>query len=146
MKVLITGTRDPFFEQEIILATKFYGRELLSRQLYKYIHIEIELTSSISDLGYCSISYYNDWYKAREFEIQIKKRKSKQSMLQTLAHEMVHLKQFAKNELNSEHSKWLGKSIDSNSINYNDLPWEIEAQLHEHLLYTSYKEYRQTLT
>lgn len=145
MKVLVTGSKNPFFEQELIAAAKFYGKELLSKQLYKHIHIEIVLVSTISDLGNCSITYYNDWYKPREFEIQLKRKKSTKSMIQTLAHEMVHLKQFAKGELNDNHTKWRGQNIDSESISYYDLPWEIEASSMEYILYAMYQEYRQQI-
>ena len=145
MKVIVTGSKDPHFEQELIAAAKYYGKELLSKKLYKHIHIEIILVSTISDLGNCCITYYNDWYKAREFEIQIKRKKSTKSMLQTLAHEMVHLKQFAKGELNDSHTKWKGQSIDSENISYHDLPWEIEASGMEYILYAMYQEYRQQI-
>ena len=144
MKVIVTGSKDPLFEQELVTAAKFYGKELLSKQLLKHIHLEIVLVSSIPDLGNCCITYFNDWYKAREFEIQLRRRKSIKGMLQTLAHEMVHLKQFAKGELNDGHTKWRGKTIDAEAIEYHDLPWEIEASSYEYILYALYKEYRQT--
>ncbi len=146
MKVLVTGSKDPYLEQELVTAAKFYGRELLSKQLYKHIHLEINLVSSIPDLGSCCITYFNDWYKAREFEIELRRRKSTKSILQTLAHELVHLKQFAKGELNDEHTKWKGKKIDTEFINYFDLPWEVEASSYEYILYALYQEYRQTIT
>lgn len=145
MKVIVTGSKDPLFEQELVTAAKFYGRELLSKQLLKHIHLEIVLVSSIPDLGNCCVTYFNDWYKAREFEIQLRRRRSKQGMLQTLAHEMVHLKQFAKGELNDGHTRWKGSHIDSDKIDYHDLPWEIEASSFEYILYALYKQYRKTL-
>jgi len=145
MKVIVTGSKDPHFEQELIAATKYYGRELLSKQLYKNIHVEIILVSTLPDLGNCCITYYNDWYKAREFEIQLRRKKSTKSMLQTLAHEMVHLKQFAKGQLNDDHTKWKGQSIDADNISYHDLPWEIEASTMEYILYALYQDYRQQI-
>lgn len=145
MKVTVTGSKNPYFEQELVTAAKFYGRELLSKQLYKHIHLEIVLVSNISDLGNCCVTFLNDWYKAREFEIQLRRRKSKKGMLQTLAHEMVHLKQFAKGELNDEHTKWKGRRVDSNTIDYHDLPWEVEASSYEYILYALYREYRQKI-
>ena len=145
MKVIVSGSTDPFFEQELITAAKFYARELLSKQMYKHIHLEINLVSNISDLGTCCVSFYNDWYKAREFEIQLRKKKSLKNTLITLAHEMVHLKQFAKGELNDSHTKWKGEMIDSDSIDYYDLPWEIEASSLEYILFVLYMEYRKGL-
>lgn len=145
MKVIVTGSKDPFLEQELVTAAKFYGKELLSKQLLKHIRLEIILVSSIPDLGNCCITYFNDWYKAREFEIQLRRKRSTKGTLQTLAHEMVHLKQFAKGELNDEHTKWKGNKIDAEAVDYHDLPWEIEASSYEYILYALYKEYRQTI-
>lgn len=46
--------------------------------------------------------------------------------LATLAHEMVHVKQFAKNELDSALTVWKGK--DHTNTDYWDAPWEKEAR------------------
>lgn len=145
MKVVVSGCNDPILEQELITAAKFFGRSLLSKQMYKYIHLDIELVSKINDLGNCCITYYNDWYKAREFEIQLRKKRSLKNTLITLAHEMVHVKQFAKGELNDDQNKWKGEFVDSDNISYFELPWEIEATSLEHILYTMYLSYRDTL-
>jgi hypothetical protein len=66
-------------------------------------------------------------------------------MIQTLAHEMVHLKQFAMGELNDEHTKWKSVPIDSNKLEYHDLPWEVEASSLEYILFSMYQEYKQHL-
>lgn len=145
MRVVITNCRDPKLEQELILAAKFYTRELLSKQMYKHIYLEIVMKRDINDLGNCCITYYNDWYKAREFEIELKALRSHKKMLQTLAHEIVHLKQFAKGELNDNNDRWRGESIDSDNIPYHDLPWEVEASSLEYILYAMYKDYRKEL-
>lgn len=145
MRVVITNCRDPKLEQELILAAKFYTRELLSKQMYKHIYLEIVMKRDINDLGNCCITYYNDWYKAREFEIELKALRSHKKMLQTLAHEIVHLKQFAKGELNDNNDRWRGEFIDSDNIPYHDLPWEVEASSLEYILYAMYKDYRKEL-
>lgn len=46
--------------------------------------------------------------------------------LTTLAHEMVHVKQFARGELNESLTKW--KNKDCSDTEYWDQPWEIEAR------------------
>ena len=145
MKVLVTSCRNPKLEQELVSATKFYAKELLTKKMCKNIFLEIVIKNNIEDLGNCCITYYNDWYKAREFEIQLRKKKSLKNILLTLAHEMVHVKQFAKGELNSDHTKWKGENIDVNNINYFDLPWEVEASSYEYMLYTLYQEHRNKL-
>ena len=46
--------------------------------------------------------------------------------LQILAHEMVHIKQFARNELDLSMERWK-KRLDCGAIDYWDQPWEREA-------------------
>ena len=140
MDIIVTGCRNPFVEQELISGTRFYANELLSSKMRKHITIEIDMKSTIGDLGNCSISYYNDWYKPREFIIQLKARRSLKNTLVTLAHEMVHVKQFAKGELNPANDKWKGESVDVDTVDYSDLPWEVEASSLEFVLYALYQE------
>lgn len=47
--------------------------------------------------------------------------------LSTLAHEMVHVKQFARNELDSNMTQWKSNKYCEN-IEYWDQPWEKEAR------------------
>jgi len=46
--------------------------------------------------------------------------------LSTLAHEMVHIKQFLRGEINESLTSWKGK--DCKDLEYRDQPWEIEAR------------------
>jgi hypothetical protein len=54
----------------------------------------------------------------------------------TLAHEMVHVKQFAKGQLQSENGKnyWMGKQI-TRRVKYLDQPWEVEAFQRQEILF-----------
>jgi hypothetical protein len=140
MNIIVTGCRNPHTEQELISGTRFYASEMLSSKMKKHITIEIVLKSTISDLGNCCISYYNDWYKPREFVIELRSRRSLKNTLITLAHEMVHVKQFAKGELNPANDKWKGESVDIDTVEYSDLPWEVEASSLEFVLYALYQE------
>jgi hypothetical protein len=60
-------------------------------------------------------------------------------MLIGLAHEMIHVKQYAKGELKDylrvNKSKWKGQIIDPEEVDYWDQPWEIEAHEKEKGLY-----------
>lgn len=47
--------------------------------------------------------------------------------LATLAHEMVHVKQYLRKEINYSLSKWKGKD-GFEDVNYWEQPWEIEAR------------------
>jgi predicted SprT family Zn-dependent metalloprotease len=56
-------------------------------------------------------------------------------LIETVAHEMVHVKQYAKGQIQSitgrKTNKWLGKHV---KAKYYDRPWEIEAMSREKLL------------
>jgi len=141
MNIIVTGCKDPIFEQHLLSATRFFGKELLSKKMLPYIDIEIVMKSKMKDLGSCMVSYYNDWYQPREFEIELRKYRTLKLTLLTLAHEMVHLKQFAKKELNCDQTRWMGKSFNSEDVSYHDYPWEVEATSMEYVLYGLYQDY-----
>jgi len=70
--------------------------------------------------------------RPRNFTIRADSTQSLQSMLETIAHEMVHVKQYARGELKDLARspylcKWKGKKFNFNSTHYYDQPWEIEA-------------------
>ena len=70
--------------------------------------------------------------RPREFTIRVDSSQALQEMLSTIAHEMVHVKQYARGELKDTsksctHCKWKGKTIEWEKMNYYDHPWEIEA-------------------
>ena len=57
-------------------------------------------------------------------------------LIQTIAHEMVHVKQIAKGQLAYEGKKifWKGKRFYPNKMSYYDHPWEIDAWRNEKVL------------
>ena len=70
--------------------------------------------------------------RPREFTIRVDSSMSPANMLMTIAHEMVHVKQYARGELkdfsrNIKICKWKGEVLECEKINYYDLPYEIEA-------------------
>lgn len=140
MILTIKGCKDSVLEQKVCDASWFYARELLSSQMIKNIVVSIEFRTTIKDLGNCMIAEFNDWRKARVFEIQLKRHKTYDSTLRTLAHEFVHLKQFAKGELNDENTKWKGQLI-CEETPYSDLPWEVEATSLEPILFGLYEQH-----
>ena len=68
---------------------------------------------------------------------------SKRRIMETIAHEMVHIKQYAKGELvdlsRCGSTRWLENVVDT-STNYWDLPWEIEAHGKEPGLFIRWAE------
>lgn len=140
MNVTVHKCKDSALKVEIERATLFYGSLLLSPQMRPYVDVDVYMKSNIKDLGSCCISEYNDWNKPRVFEIELRRYRTVKNTLLTLAHEMVHLKQFAKGELNEDHTKWLKQTFNSDIVNYHDLPWEIEAFSKEYILYDLYEQ------
>lgn len=77
----------------------------------------------------------------RDLMLLIDNRLSMERLFTTLAHEMVHVKQYAKGQLKIEERRgrgdfvWLGRKVVN--THYYDQPWEIEAFSRERLLSNS---------
>ena len=126
-------------------AIKYYGRQLLGNRLYNALEVTVEFSSkelSKNIYGYC------DWvdtnHLGREFHLIIRPTRSKKGTLIVLAHEMIHVKQYAKGELKDylrlNSVKWKGKVYDDEKIDYWDHPWEKEAHEKEQVLYDMFKQ------
>ena len=124
-------------QQDVCDAVNFFSDHLFSPRLSKHIVIELELKKNFKDHGDCDILEYNSQRKARTFKIRLRKKKSFKSFIKTLAHEMVHVKQFALGEMSEFHDRWKD-GVDYKDTPYYDLPWEIEARTMEHVLYDKY--------
>lgn len=74
-----------------------------------------------NEYGYCNIVDSN-----RNFVIDVNKNVTIKDLVSTIIHEMVHVKQFARNEMNGHNMQWKSKII-SEDTDYMDLPWEKEA-------------------
>jgi hypothetical protein len=59
-----------------------------------------------------------------------------EQLIQTIAHEMVHIKQFVKGQISYKGRSmyWLGNKVVKSKINYYDHPWEIDAWSKEKVL------------
>ena len=125
-------------QQEVCDAVNFFSDQLFSTKLCKHIVIELELKSHFKDHGDCEVLEYNSQRKPRSFKIRLRKKKSHKSLIKTLAHELVHVKQFALGEMSEFHDRWRD-GVDHKDTEYFDLPWEIEARMMEHVLYDKYK-------
>lgn len=100
------------------------------------LNIIIKLKSTKDAMGYCLELDDN-----RSFEIEVDKTLRLRRLIETVAHEMVHVKQYARRELHPAHSKWMGKTINPKKVSYWDLPWEVEAHGREVGLFIRWAEY-----
>lgn len=125
---------------------KFFASKFFTKDLSNAIILKIDHRpggSLVSDLADCV--WTDDEDPPRKFHIQIyvPEETFLVNYLRTLAHEMVHLKQFAKRELRqlpstkNEVCKWLGKRYQW-EMHYWDRPWEIEAYGREKGLVVDY--------
>ena len=90
------------------------------------IEIEVKLTALTGDaVGYCLMGDTN-----RDFELEIDKNLNIKDLVMTLCHEMVHVKQYFRKEMDDWNglavARWKNKAVLPNT-NYYDLPWEKEA-------------------
>ncbi|MGD1524057.1 hypothetical protein [Vibrio owensii] len=119
-------------------AALYYSKMLMSTRMCNTLKLRIELRATKLEagvLGECSTE--NIGSKAnKEFTIVMRRDEDINSKLSTLAHEMVHVAQKATNILqhrkwksdNRYHTRWNGIDMGlSNSVPYNDRPWEKEA-------------------
>lgn len=102
--------------------------ELLPR--FRTLDIEVKLkkfTKTDRDaIGWCLMEDNN-----RTFVIEINKDIGITELVTTICHEMVHVKQYARNEMTDEcvefgAATWKGRKVNPKTAYY-DLPWEKEA-------------------
>jgi len=99
---------------------EFCANKLMPR-LYN-LDITVRLCKPKGALGYCL-----ELEDKRTFELEIDRTQPLRQLLETVAHEMVHVKQYARRELHPSKEAWLGKTVNPKKVSYWDLPWEIEA-------------------
>lgn len=117
---------------------RFFCNRFFSKDLNKQINVKLKFirkaTFSYGD-ECASMEWVDHNRQPRKFTIYIytPPKASLRYIISTLAHEMVHVKQFVKNELidlpstNYNVSVFKNKKYNLNRVNYYDQPWEIEA-------------------
>lgn len=114
-----------------------YYADILFSYNKKY-QLEIAIKYKKLDVyGSVYIDSYNLKGKPDSFIIEINRLLNKEEKLKTLAHEMVHVKQYSLGYLNESMTRWRGKKV-STDIEYENKPWEIEAEFYGLNLYESF--------
>lgn len=119
-------------------AIYFFARKLMSTQMLRNVGIRVVIRRTMPVLGFTIIDDYNAAGVPRMFTLEINGTQDDEEKIKTLAHEMVHVKQYCKKELNEEMSKWRGQDVDADTIDYDDQPWEIEAEALGNQLYKDF--------
>ena len=120
-------------------AIHYFADKLFSHQLKRNLSVRVIIRRKPMEFyGLIEVVSYNTSGRAREFNIEINGTISAADKIRTLAHEMVHVKQYAYDELNSEMTMWRGKKVNPDKIPYAQQPWEIEAWTKGDKLYRSF--------
>ena len=101
----------------------------------KTLDVTIKLKTLKNAYGYCL-----ETDNKRTFEIEVHRDLKLRTLLETVAHEIVHVKQYARRELHPVHNTWCGKTVNPKKVSYWDLPWEIEAHGREAGLFIRWAE------
>ena len=129
MLVNVTGSNKAV-RMLISRATWWYAEKLMGKRLMSGLEINVNLLKKSNDEGSCI--WEDENRRPKEFTIDIDGRATIRNILITLAHEMVHLKQWAKDEMYEYYNtpnmvRFKGEKMHMGEIDYWDYPWEIEA-------------------
>jgi hypothetical protein len=127
MYLKIVGCPDENFKPYLKKAAHFFAKNLFSPQLSPHIYVLIKFDKTLDSHGSCEVADYETSRKPREFLINMNPGIGAPALFRTLAHEMVHVKQFAYQHTNASLSVWHKKEVDSDNLDYWFHPWEIEA-------------------
>jgi len=145
MRVTIIGKPSKIHSSLIHEAAVFYTTELIRPRLSSKLSVCIFFKKGmLKDEGLEATCVWEDRnIRTREFTIHLDKDMSKRKLLISLAHELVHVKQYATGEMKQYLRRfpdvsWMGKFVNTNELDYNQWPWEIEAWDMEHSLYQKF--------
>ena len=114
------------YQKEVAEKAIYWTAKKLGIDRMRTLYVQAVLTKIKDADGYCSME--DD--KKRTFTIEIDKTLKLRQLIRTIVHELVHVKQFARNEMvdrpiNGRY-RWKSKTVPQN-ISYEEMPWEREA-------------------
>jgi hypothetical protein len=127
--------------------TRYSAELLLDKKLIEKLTVDIEFSRTLlkEDGMLAEIDFDDRANKPREFTITVDSTVPQRRIMESIAHEMVHLKQYAVGEMrDTDHHnivQWKKKPIDLNKWQYWDRPWEIEAHGKELGLFIRWAEH-----
>ena len=145
MLIQLSGyrTQGKNFRGLIVDSAEFYANELMRKDLARNISIDIQIVRRMEkktngdQMGTCLIT--GECSRPREFDLEIDGSHRTTLILKILAHEMVHIWQFATRKWiqyeKKDIEKWKGEIFEWKGLGYSDLPWEAEALEQEVILF-----------
>lgn len=141
-KIKVTGG-NPEMRSIVKKATRWMLGYLVGSRIADTMEINISLIDNLkkNEGSFGDCIYTEDNVRPREFEIRIDTKQTPYSRLLTLAHEMIHVKQYVKNEMYEYNNSSLYGAIRfknkiywHDTIRYRNLPWEKEAFAKQRML------------
>ena len=102
-------------------AIEYFASQLFSPQLKSHIVVSLAFKKNMPVLGYTEVEDYNSKGVPREFILEINRKQSEKEILKTIAHEMVHCKQYAYGQIDEQGTRWLSRKMDHDSLPYSNL-------------------------
>ena len=118
-------------------AVPFFVQKLIGYRTQSVLELSFVRTD-MEECGMCEYEYSN--ISPRSFIIEIGKKVKGDEFIKTIAHELVHVKQYVKGELKERytprsHLLWHNKVVEVTEDSYYSAPWEIEARELEQKLF-----------
>jgi hypothetical protein len=149
MQISIRGESPAVTKKEIRYATEFMSALIMSPNLRSRLSVCIQFVPKLIGEDFKSLHATSEWlddnHRPREFKICINSKLCRKKQLLALAHEIVHVKQWSKGEMQDtmrgpSHIKWKAEYIPE-TVHYYDLPWEVEAHGRELGMWVRYTEH-----
>lgn len=147
-QIIIRGSPKKI-KKHVVREAAFFFCDHLMKRLSKNIKIVIKIRTNMYRNTKCfgTATWTDDNARSnrhREFEIEIEQNLGSVFFIRTLAHELVHVRQYARGQLvdpaYGNYQKWHGVMFNENMVGYKQLPWEQEAIRLEKELYKLWKQ------
>ena len=148
MRVNFVGHINKKTKDLIEEAVIFFGEYLMGKRLANNVEVEVKITRGLARrdgvAGWCD--WEDDNVRPRAFEIELDHSAclKDDNLYEIVAHEMVHVKQYARGEIKTHRfgrQTWKGKTV-LDSVPYSKQPWEVEAYALEESLVKLFKEHK----
>lgn len=140
MRVYVKGNSKCLTSRDTSYACKYMLSLLVDKQIQNKMLITVEFAKLNGSKGITECLTEED--DQLRYRIVIRKSMSLKEQLTTLAHELVHVKQFATGQFcpfdYGNKRKWMHRMVNCNDLDYWDYPWEIDAYGREPGLYHRY--------
>lgn len=145
MKVYIRQRETKMNVHLVRYAMHWFAHMLMHPTIVKNLQISFKHGQPDENSEVDCLDYF-EGIPLRRFTITIDPNSSPHLLIKTLAHEMVHVKQYATGELQgslrwSHLTKWQGYYVEEEKESYWDWPWEIDAYGREVGLYKRFRHH-----